>query len=162
MKYYGIVLSSLLLVSGSLAQSLKGCYKDDGSMNNLGSYTFQSQGYCSTTCKAQGFSVFGMAAGDECLCGASLPADSVANSFCNQACTGYPGDNCELPTGIEALLTIQVVALDISRFGLLAAAPSKTMPLRLDPIQRQLRSRLLIRRWLRDRQPLLLLPLSST
>lgn len=88
------MLSSLLLVSGSLAQSLKGCYKDDGSMNNLGSYTFQSQGYCSTTCKAQGFSVFGMASGDECLCGASLPADSVASSFCNQACTGYPGDTC--------------------------------------------------------------------
>ncbi|KXT16017.1 hypothetical protein AC579_7111 [Pseudocercospora musae] len=78
------------------AQSYKGCYSSSADMSNVGSYTYQSTGYCGEKCTGQSQAVMGLSAGDECWCGGNIPADSdkVDDSKCNSPCTGYGQDDC--------------------------------------------------------------------
>lgn len=87
--------SILLALSTAAAQTLQGCYKIDSSLTSIGSYPYQSTGYCLTQCSGSRSAVFALTNGNECLCGNSLPAGGmVSESNCNQACAGYPSDNC--------------------------------------------------------------------
>lgn len=93
-----VIWSLPFLASLAFAQTSRGCYKIDSSLSSLGSYAYQSTGYCLTQCSGSRSAVFALTAGDQCLCGNSLPAGgSVDSSNCNIACTGYPSDNCKSP-----------------------------------------------------------------
>ncbi|BFZ56331.1 Protein SLG1 [Savitreella phatthalungensis] len=92
------MLRRLLLLgaaSSAAAQAVIGCYKTDSSFTDLGSYLYQSKGYCLEQCKAAGYSIAATSQGDHCLCSNSQPSGSaVSSSSCNLACSGYPSDNC--------------------------------------------------------------------
>lgn len=89
-------LATLAFFATVHGQTSEGCYAADDSFTSLGSYQYQSEGYCDTQCKASNSAVFAMTAGDECLCGNSLPSGgTVSASLCNLTCSGYPEDICK-------------------------------------------------------------------
>ena len=69
----------------------KGCYSSAGDMTNIGSYQFQTPGYCQQQCVNAGKAVMGTSNGSDCYCGDQLPADSdkTTDSNCNVKCNGY-------------------------------------------------------------------------
>ena len=75
----------------------KGCYSSAGDMTDLGSYTYQSPGYCQQQCVNQNKPVMGTTQGSNCYCGDLLPnsSDQVSNSQCNSPCNGYDQDMCK-------------------------------------------------------------------
>ncbi|KAA8649823.1 uncharacterized protein ATNIH1004_002500 [Aspergillus tanneri] len=78
------------------AQDLQGCYSDAGSLEDQGSYTYQSDGYCRKLCSDGDYGVFALHAGTHCLCGNKLPADSAktSDSNCDKECAGWPATKC--------------------------------------------------------------------
>ena len=71
------------------------CYALDSSFTSLGSYTYQSVGYCTDSCKAAGYPYAATTNGDTCLCSNSQPTtNSASSSSCSEKCSGYPSDNC--------------------------------------------------------------------
>ena len=89
-------LAALGLALGASTVTAAGtCYAIDSSFTSLGSYTYQSVGYCTDSCKAAGYSYGATTNGDSCLCSNSLPSTSSASaSSCSEKCSGYPTDNC--------------------------------------------------------------------
>lgn len=88
----------------------KGCYSSAASMSSVGTYMYQSTGYCSTQCANQDSPAMALTSGNDCYCGDELPADSdkVDDSKCNSPCTGYGQTNCAYqPTlcSLEQMLT---------------------------------------------------------
>lgn len=77
--------------SGLKALVYKGCYSSAGDMTNLGSYQFQTPGYCQQQCVNANKAVMGTSNGSDCYCGDELPADSdkTSDSDCNVKCNGY-------------------------------------------------------------------------
>jgi cell wall integrity and stress response component len=86
---------------GSCAVPLKtmvnvGCFSSGGPLVDLGSYTYQSAGYCQCQCATINKAVMATYKGSDCYCGDLLPpTDSVAsNSSCNSPCQGYNTAMC--------------------------------------------------------------------
>ena len=73
-----------------------GCYSSTNGFINLGSYPYQSIGYCREQCKKQGRAVGATTRGSDCLCGTSTPSpDSRINDgLCGIRCRGYGNENC--------------------------------------------------------------------
>lgn len=92
-------LSLLLPFFGVVAAqtvSHQGCYGSAGSLTSVGTYIYQSTGYCAVKCKNNGKAVMATTNGTECYCGDVLPAasDKVEDSKCTTPCVGYPMDTC--------------------------------------------------------------------
>lgn len=74
-----------------------GCFSqaDIGSyLTNLGSYTYQSTGYCQDECASD--KVAALLDGKYCYCGLTVPAASlqVSSAKCNVPCQGYSQQTC--------------------------------------------------------------------
>ncbi|KAF2723407.1 WSC-domain-containing protein [Polychaeton citri CBS 116435] len=80
--------------AGTLAY--KGCYSSSSGMSDIGSYTWQSSGYCQKQCTGQNQAVMALSAGSDCSCGGELPPSSalVDDSKCSINCNGWPDDKC--------------------------------------------------------------------
>ena len=76
----------------------EGCFTSSADMTDLGSYTYQSPGYCQQQCVSQNMPVMGTTMGSNCWCGDLLPASSskVSDSECSSKCNGYNLDTCKL------------------------------------------------------------------
>ena len=74
-----------------------GCFSSSDPLEDQGSWTFQSAGYCQTTCVKLGKPVMGTTKGSNCWCGDLIPAanSKVADSKCNTKCNGYGLDFCK-------------------------------------------------------------------
>lgn len=85
----------------------QGCYSSAGSLQNQGTYIYQSTGYCVDSCSS---SVIATTKGNECYCGDEVPpaSDKVADSMCNIACVGYPYDKCKFARS-EAFLALVLI-----------------------------------------------------
>ena len=101
------------LVSAQSSSNLKalvyeGCFTSSADMTDLGSYIYQSPGYCQLQCVNQKKSVMGTTMGSDCWCGDLLPASSsrVSDSECNSKCNGYNLDTCKsLPRSVVSVLS---------------------------------------------------------
>ena len=73
-----------------------GCFSSAGQLDDKGSYTFQSAGYCQCQCASLNKAVMATTKGSDCYCGDLLPpTDTVAsNSSCNTPCNGYGVVDC--------------------------------------------------------------------
>ena len=73
-----------------------GCFSSAGQLEDLGSYTFQSAGYCQCQCATQNKAVMATTKGSDCYCGDLLPPTDTAasNSSCNSPCNGYGQADC--------------------------------------------------------------------
>lgn len=73
-----------------------GCFSSGGQLENQGSYTFQSAGYCQCQCATLNKAVMATTKGSDCYCGDLLPPTDTAasNSSCNSPCNGYGQANC--------------------------------------------------------------------
>ncbi|KAI9041377.1 WSC domain-containing protein [Aspergillus affinis] len=95
-KIFGLGLFSFLALSPSLVSALQSeCYSNIGDLKiHMGS-TYQSWGMCQSHCEKYDYSVYGVKA-KQCWCGDKLPPTSakVPKKECNEACPGYPSDNC--------------------------------------------------------------------
>ncbi|ODV61355.1 uncharacterized protein ASCRUDRAFT_7600 [Ascoidea rubescens DSM 1968] len=71
-----------------------GCYSTSSvSFTFKNQYTFQSSGYCESSCDDSNF--FGLIDGNRCYCSDNDPSSSkVSDSFCTTSCDGYPDDTC--------------------------------------------------------------------
>ncbi|KAL1962995.1 hypothetical protein VTN77DRAFT_8841 [Rasamsonia byssochlamydoides] len=129
MKYFTsntvLSVSSLLLWAGSVsadphaapaaapttlplkAMTAEGCYSSAEGFKDLGSYTFQSSGYCQEQCVGQGYPVMALYNGGDCLCGNALPPVSAkaADSECNTPCNGWPEEPCGGSNAYNIFLT---------------------------------------------------------
>ncbi|KAF6219316.1 hypothetical protein HO133_005141 [Letharia lupina] len=76
-------------------------------MTDLGSYMYQSPGYCQQQCVNQTKAVMGTTLGSNCWCGDLLPASSskVSDSECSSKCYGYNLDTCGGPSSWSVQLT---------------------------------------------------------
>ncbi|KAM0805733.1 hypothetical protein BDR22DRAFT_884700 [Usnea florida] len=95
------LFSAFTLVSAQSSSNLKalvyeGCFSSSGDMTNLGSYTYQTPGYCQQQCVNQNKPVMGTTMGSNCWCGDLLPvlSSKVSDSECSSKCNGYPQDTC--------------------------------------------------------------------
>lgn len=79
------------------AMTDEGCFSSAGTMQDQGSYTYQSSGYCQQTCVALGKAVMGTTQGSNCWCGDELPPASakVGSDQCQSPCNGYNKQNCQ-------------------------------------------------------------------
>lgn len=98
-------------VSAQSSSNLKplvyeGCFKSSADMTDLGSYMYQSPGYCQQQCVNQTKPVMGTTMGSNCWCGDLLPASSskVSDSECNSKCNGYNLDTCKLHSKCAVIL----------------------------------------------------------
>lgn len=99
-----VALSALLVAVGLPAANAaeevsKGCYSDATPLEDQGSYTYQSDGYCQKLCLKDNYSVFALTGGTHCLCGNKLPSDSAktSDSDCDKDCAGWPDVKCMSP-----------------------------------------------------------------
>ena len=76
----------------------EGCFSSGASLQDQGSYTFQTVGYCQNLTVVQ-FSkpVMALTAGSNCWIGDSVPSadKKVDDSKCGSKCTGYGTQTCE-------------------------------------------------------------------
>ncbi len=75
----------------------KGCFTSSADMTDLGSYIYQSPGYCQQQCVNQNKPVMGTTNGSNCWCGDLLPVSTskVSDSECSSKCNGYNLDTCK-------------------------------------------------------------------
>ncbi|PYI15725.1 putative WSC domain protein [Aspergillus japonicus CBS 114.51] len=73
-----------------------GCYSSSTPLEDQGSYTYQSNGYCQKLCLKDNYAVFALHNKQDCLCGNELPAssDKVSDDECNLSCAGWPSVMC--------------------------------------------------------------------
>lgn len=103
----GALCSSLAFLSvlrGAAAQdntglkptTAKGCYTSAEGLEDRGSYTFQTPGYCQKQCVDLNKPVMALTTGSNCWCGDLLPAASskTSDAKCDKSCQGYPDDKC--------------------------------------------------------------------
>ncbi|KAL8654877.1 MAG: hypothetical protein Q9210_001229 [Variospora velana] len=103
----GAVCSTLAFLSvlhGAAAQdnaglkpiTPKGCFSSSEGLEDQGSYTFQTSGYCQEKCVAFNKPVMALAGGSNCWCGDLLPVASskTSDSECDKTCQGYPDEKC--------------------------------------------------------------------
>ncbi|KAI9850753.1 MAG: hypothetical protein M1838_005164 [Thelocarpon superellum] len=98
-----LTISSLLCTATVvLGQGLKqplyqGCYSAGGTLQDQGSYTFQTSGWCQNlTVVVFNKPVMALTAGSHCWIGDELPppSDKVDDSKCNTPCNGFPSQKC--------------------------------------------------------------------
>lgn len=92
----GISLLLALTPVFALPSTPKGCFASSDPLEDQGSWTFQSLGYCQDKCTGLNKAVMAMK-GSNCWCGDLIPAASsqVADSKCNIKCNGFPSDICK-------------------------------------------------------------------
>ncbi|KAI4165081.1 MAG: hypothetical protein LQ342_001358 [Letrouitia transgressa] len=93
--------------TGLKASTFKGCFSSSKPLEDQGSWTYQSPGYCQTLCVGINKPVMGTTEGSNCWCGDFIPAASskVADSKCSTDCQGYPDDKCGGPGTWSVSLT---------------------------------------------------------
>lgn len=72
----------------------EGCYSEVPDFKDIGTYTYQSPGYCQHQCVPQGYSVMALTNGADCWCGHALPANSTKTDSCKTSCQGWPQNTC--------------------------------------------------------------------
>ncbi len=113
-KAAATVFPILCALTSVYAQDLKplvykGCYTSSTGMTDLGSYTYQSPGYCQQQCVTQNKPVMGTTKGSNCFCGDLLPPanSKVSDSQCSSSCNGYDKDMCKsCPSRLEVDIVI--------------------------------------------------------
>ena len=82
--------------SGLHAMTDEGCYSLAGSLQDQGSYLYQTQGYCQTVCTKLNKPVGATTRGSNCFCGDLLPPQNgkTDNDSCNTPCNGYGFATC--------------------------------------------------------------------
>jgi cell wall integrity and stress response component len=106
MKFLVILLPVAAAVGGlQLEQSAEdpilgidtvhGCYSSSGELQQNGTSTFNSQGSCTSTCRAIGASVAATQASG-CYCGDKYPPAGtlVDDGLCDEPCPGYADNAC--------------------------------------------------------------------
>jgi cell wall integrity and stress response component len=127
-------VSLLLYAAGTNAQTcgvaLKtminvGCYSSGGQLVDLGSYTYQSAGYCQCQCATLNKAVMATYKGSDCYCGDLLPpTGSVAsNSSCNSPCQGYDSAMC----GGDSFWSVALTGIE-SNVGSAGSSSSSSQP----------------------------------
>ena len=73
-----------------------GCYQNPDPLQEQGTYTFQTSGYCQTQCVALNKPVMAITGGSTCYCGDELPAldQEVSEDKCDSPCNGFDQQNC--------------------------------------------------------------------
>ncbi|PWY95248.1 WSC-domain-containing protein [Aspergillus sclerotioniger CBS 115572] len=96
LKASALLLAISLPATYAYTEEYNGCYSDSTPLQDQGTYTYQSDGYCQKLCLKNSYSVFALHNGQDCLCGNELPAASakVSDSKCNIECAGWPSVNC--------------------------------------------------------------------
>ncbi len=97
--FFGLFLAlqaACVLATSYKAATYYGCYSYSAlkDFDSQGSYTYQSEGYCTELCSNGSYALAAMYNGDECLCGSILPSSDVDDSNCDTDCAGYPSDTC--------------------------------------------------------------------
>ncbi|KAJ5820354.1 hypothetical protein N7474_005945 [Penicillium riverlandense] len=87
---------SLPVASVATSEFDSECFSDPGTLENQGSYNYQSPGYCQAQCRKGHFTVAALSKGKDCWCGHDMPPKDkrVKDSKCNVACAGWPADKC--------------------------------------------------------------------
>ncbi|KAJ9272700.1 hypothetical protein DTO212C5_1427 [Paecilomyces variotii] len=102
MSFFTKSLLSVLSLSAALIQpatarigGYEGCFNSVANYTQTGSYIYQSDGYCVSTCKGKGLAI-AATQGQLCACGQGVPpaALKVADTQCGNTCPGYPYENC--------------------------------------------------------------------
>ncbi|KAL2826737.1 hypothetical protein BJY01DRAFT_229587 [Aspergillus pseudoustus] len=90
-----ISLALSTAASPSFPASSQGCFSKVGTLQNTGSYIFQSVDHCVNECGEAEYQFVGVQ-GEDCWCGDSLPSldDLVSDDKCDTACPGYGPDIC--------------------------------------------------------------------
>ncbi|KAL4776354.1 hypothetical protein BDW60DRAFT_82530 [Aspergillus nidulans var. acristatus] len=94
-------LSTIFAAAALLARSLPaaaqeqtyiGCFSSSKPLEDQGSYTYQSNGYCMNLCYGKNKAVFGLYNANHCLCGDEIPAKSSMedDDSCNKPCAAWP------------------------------------------------------------------------
>ena len=120
------LLGTFTLINAQSSSGLKplvykGCFTSSAGMMDLGSYMYQSPGYCQQQCVDQNKPVMGTTMGSNCWCGDLLPASSnkVSDSECNSKCNGYDKDTCKSQLSLTfycfSLTMLQVVGLALGQ-----------------------------------------------
>lgn len=93
------LLAAVLPAVNATPEMIKvGCYSSSKGLNDIGSYKYQSSGYCHQQCLKGNSLVFALWKGSNCLCGDKLPPESASGAgSCNVACDGWPNDMCTSP-----------------------------------------------------------------
>lgn len=103
MSFFTKSLLSVLSLSAALIQpatarigGYEGCFNSVANYTQTGSYIYQSDGYCVSTCKGKGLAI-AATQGQLCACGQGVPpaALKVADTQCGNTCPGYPYENCK-------------------------------------------------------------------
>ncbi|KAE8147204.1 WSC domain-containing protein [Aspergillus avenaceus] len=103
-----LMLATILPSVSAQDQVYKGCYSSSKPLEDQGSYTYQSNGYCQTLCLKDKYKVFAMTKGNHCLCGNQLPAESSKNDSdddCSVKCAGWPSVMCGGDKAFSVYLT---------------------------------------------------------
>ncbi|KAL4997254.1 hypothetical protein BDV10DRAFT_186442 [Aspergillus recurvatus] len=88
--------AALLLARSSPAaaqqQTYIGCFSSSKPLEDQGSYTYQSNGYCMNLCYGKNKAVFGLYNANHCLCGDEIPAKSSKedDDSCDKPCAAWP------------------------------------------------------------------------
>ena len=77
----------------------QGCYKSGEPLEDQGSYTYQSAGWCQNVCAAINKPVMATTKGSNCWCGDEIPpaSNKVSDSECNTPCQGFGQAMCMFP-----------------------------------------------------------------
>ena len=78
------------------APLLVGCFSSSQPLSRMGTYKYQSSGYCSGICTSRNQGVVGLSNGNVCWCGDELPpvTAQVLDSKCSTPCQGYGIEDC--------------------------------------------------------------------
>ena len=81
-----------------------GCFSSSDPLQDQGSWTYQSPGYCQGLCVKLQKPVMATTGGSNCFCGDQLPLASSksSDSSCNTPCFGYDKINCTYPVFYNA------------------------------------------------------------
>ena len=76
----------------------QGCFSSGGTLQDQGSYTFQTTGYCqNVSVTSLNKPVMALTGGSDCWAGDDVPSASnkVDDSNCNSKCNGYAQQTCK-------------------------------------------------------------------
>jgi hypothetical protein len=94
--------------------------QNTGSQSYNGSNLYNSNGACSTACRAS--FAYAVVQGPDCWCSNFAPGSQLSVSSCNQKCPGYPYEYC----GQQSGSLFGYIALDKLPSGTVAASPASS------------------------------------
>ncbi|MCJ1253945.1 hypothetical protein MMC24_001759 [Lignoscripta atroalba] len=108
----------------------QGCFSSSGGLQDQGSYTFQSKGWCQPLCVKLGKTVMATAKGSNCWCGDLLPPlnSKTSDTACDSPCDGIDSEICGGSNAWTVYLTGMTANVGSSDESSSSASASMTTP----------------------------------